>query len=123
MATHGIKAARFRTAGSAGAYTPIANLGDQSALDFEDVEGTKTPTGTPYWGGRKTMAKIETLDDVAYGALLASWKANTRVEVQLDLDDASQVVVTGLPATKPQNVKGASGGARGYEITVRGFAL
>jgi hypothetical protein len=123
VATHGIKAARFRDAGSSGSYTQITALGDASEVTFEDPEGVKPPAGGSYYGGRKTMAKIETLDATAFAAAETKYKANGRIELQVDLDDTSQQTVTGHVRAVPQNVKGASGGARGYEITVHGFAI
>lgn len=123
MPYHGITNAEWRDAGSSGAFTAITALGSESGVEFDDPEGVQPPAGGKYYGGRRSTATVQHVDPTQHAALEVKYKANLRIELKLTLTGGDIQTVTGLCQAVPESIKGAAGGARGYMLTVVGFAV
>ena len=102
-----------------GEVVQLNTLGDgsevQAAHPLDGDGGVKTPTGSPYYGGDHSRLSVVFVDEGAYETL-ALWQRQGRLLSFAGAGPAGALLwyERDLIRVRPETVKGASGGARGW---------
>ena len=122
----GIVAAKYVEAGGdmAADGTDLGELHADSEVAYELPDEDQTTGGeTPYQGEFRD-ATIKSFDMAKYDPVRTLYKADTRIDVELELEEGETMRIDGvLPRCMPDTRAGASGGRNTWTLEVRHFRI